>query len=231
MEPVALAVSPDNRYVWVVNHLSDSISVVDVALDVPLVIETLQVGDEPRDIVFAGPDHSRVFITTAHRGQNNPNDPQMLITSVGRADIWVFDSVLVHVKQQEPLVNIVTVFGDTPRALAASADGEKVYAGIFRSGNRTTTLWPDAINNIQKPAPNDSISESSIIITTGPCPWCALVPVEEKTGGVVSMNLVTQSSGAASITAELHALPDAIWSRQEVPLIQLFRNENAVPYY
>ena len=33
-------------------------------------MRTLLVGDEPRDIVFAGAGSTRAFITTAHRGQN-----------------------------------------------------------------------------------------------------------------------------------------------------------------
>jgi YVTN family beta-propeller protein len=69
MEPVAVA-ARTNDEIWVVNHLSDSISVVDVSGAVPLVTRTLLVGDEPRDIVFAGPGGNRAFITTAHRGQH-----------------------------------------------------------------------------------------------------------------------------------------------------------------
>ncbi len=72
LEPVAVAVQ-SRREVWVVNHLSDSVSVVDVTSPRnPWVDKTLLVGDEPRDIVFAGPQRSRAFVTTAHRGQNNP---------------------------------------------------------------------------------------------------------------------------------------------------------------
>ena len=52
MEPTAIAAV--NSQVWVVNHLSDSISIVDVGVDPPRVVRTLLVGDEPRDIVFAG---------------------------------------------------------------------------------------------------------------------------------------------------------------------------------
>src|SRR5262245_27257733 len=59
LEPVALAVRGENE-VWVVNHLSDSVSIVELSYDrdTPLgrVTRTLLVGDEPRDIVFAGPD-------------------------------------------------------------------------------------------------------------------------------------------------------------------------------
>ncbi len=35
LEPVAVAVAPAGDEVWVVNHLSDSVSVVDIAADVP----------------------------------------------------------------------------------------------------------------------------------------------------------------------------------------------------
>src|SRR5262249_15893539 len=76
LEPVAVAARTTSE-VWVVNHLSDSISIVDVGTSPPRVVRTLLVGDEPRDIVFAGPGGTRAFITCAHRGQNNPNDPQL----------------------------------------------------------------------------------------------------------------------------------------------------------
>src|SRR5207253_4090828 len=68
MEPVAVA-ARSNTEAWVVNHLSDSVSIVDLTTSPPHVVRTLIVGDEPRDIVFAGPGRTRAFITTAHRGQ------------------------------------------------------------------------------------------------------------------------------------------------------------------
>src|SRR5262245_30301670 len=75
LEPVAVA-ARTNTEVWVVNHLSDSISIVDVGASPPRVTRTLLVGDEPRDIVFAGPGGNRAFITTAHRGQQR-TDPSI----------------------------------------------------------------------------------------------------------------------------------------------------------
>jgi YVTN family beta-propeller protein len=91
MEPVALAMRGNNE-IWVVNHLSDSVSVVDVS-GTPKVVRTLLVGDEPRDIVFAGPSGNRAFITTAHRGQNSPYpDGDFDTPGTGRADVWVFDA-------------------------------------------------------------------------------------------------------------------------------------------
>ncbi len=57
LEPVAVAARSD-REVWVVNHLSDSVSVVEISNDGRSggVTRTLLVGDEPRDIVLRGPD-------------------------------------------------------------------------------------------------------------------------------------------------------------------------------
>ena len=42
---------------------------------------------------------------------------------------------------------IVTLFGDTPKALAVSPDGNTVYAAIFKSGNQTTTLSEGVVCN------------------------------------------------------------------------------------
>jgi hypothetical protein len=35
---------------------------------------------------------ARAFVTTAHRGQNRPGDPELTTPGVGRADVWVFDA-------------------------------------------------------------------------------------------------------------------------------------------
>ncbi|MDC0677780.1 beta-propeller fold lactonase family protein [Sorangium atrum] len=140
LEPVAVAARGDDE-VWVVNHLSDSVSVVDVRdLERARVVRTLLVGDEPRDIVFAGPQRSRAFITTAHRGQNAPFDPQLLTPGIGRADVWVFDARRLGTSLGGTPLSIVTLFSDTPRALAVTPDGSRVYAAAFHSGNRTTVI-------------------------------------------------------------------------------------------
>ena len=141
LEPVAVAARTD-REVWVVNHLSDSVSVVELDNNAATghVARTLLVGDEPRDIVFAGPAGKRAFITTAHRGQNIPFDPELTVPGVGRADVWVFDAnALGHSLGGTPLT-IVTLFTDTPRALAVTPDGSRVYAAGFQTGNQTTSI-------------------------------------------------------------------------------------------
>jgi len=148
LEPVAVA-ARTNTEVWVVNHLSDSVSIVDLSGSQPRVRQTLLVGDEPRDIVFAL-GGTRAFITCAHRGQQRTDssiagvpgavDPQLTTPGVGRADVWTFDATNPGTTPGGTPLSIVTLFGDTPRALAVSNDGNTVYAGVFHSGNQTTTV-------------------------------------------------------------------------------------------
>jgi DNA-binding beta-propeller fold protein YncE len=149
LEPVAVA-ARTNTEVWVVNHLSDSVSIVDISdIDAPRVTRSLTVGDEPRDIVFAGAAFDRAFVTTAHRGQNIPIDPQLTTEGVGRADVWVFDTNNLGSSFGGDELTIVTLFGDTPRPLAVSPDGSRVYAGVFFSGNQTTVLGEGHVANIR----------------------------------------------------------------------------------
>jgi YVTN family beta-propeller protein len=161
MEPVAVAARPGGE-VWVVNHLSDSISIVDTAAATPRVVRTLLVGDEPRDIVFAGPGRNRAFITTAHRGQNSPwtdpvNPAELTSSNTGRADVWVFDAA-ANGPGVGGSLTVITLFGDTPRALAVSPDGSRVYVAIFHSGNRTTTVNEGAVCNGKAAAPPCAVS-------------------------------------------------------------------------
>ncbi|WP_437490147.1 beta-propeller fold lactonase family protein [Sorangium sp. So ce1014] len=174
VEPVAVAARSNNE-VWVVNHLSDSVSVVHLGLGghTGRVVRTLLVGDEPRDIVFAGPGRNRAFITTAHRGQNSPLDPQLTTPGVGRADVWVFNAAQLGSSLGGNPLNIITLFSDTPRALAVTPDGSKVYAAAFHSGNRTAAvneaLVPDGFGPNGVPGPSTNVEgepapETAIIV-------------------------------------------------------------------
>jgi hypothetical protein len=198
MEPVAVA-ARTNDEVWVVNHLSDSISIVDLSGAAPFVTRTLLVGDEPRDIVFAGSGTGRAFITTAHRGQHrtdpsiagvfggsNPADPRLTTDGIDRADVWVFDAASPGAAFGGTPDDVLTFFSDTPRALAT--DGTTVYVAAFHSGNQTTvineTLVPDGFpNNCGPggvgngvPGPNDNANgdnapETSVIVKWDGSDW------------------------------------------------------------
>jgi DNA-binding beta-propeller fold protein YncE len=154
LEPVAVAVRNDNE-VWVVNHLSDSVSVVSLE-GTPRVVRTLLVGDEPRDIVFAG-SPAKAFITTAHRGQhrNHPSisnvagagGAQLSTAGVGRADVWIFNASNPGSDMGGTPIRIMTFFADTPRALAVSPDNNTLYVAAFKSGNQTSVADEDVVCN------------------------------------------------------------------------------------
>jgi hypothetical protein len=153
MEPVAVA-ARSNSEAWVVNHLSDSVSIVDLTATPPRVTRTLLVGDEPRDIVFAGSGGNRAFVTTARRGQQR-SDPSLfgvvpgagdpLLTSGGvpRADVWVWDANNLGDAFGGLPLRILSFFSDTPRALAT--DGTTVYVAAFHSGNQTAAINEKAV--------------------------------------------------------------------------------------
>jgi YVTN family beta-propeller protein len=114
VEPVS--VNPrNNDEVWVVNEVSDSISIVSVSQRI--VTDTLYVKDEPVDVVFAG---SKAFVSASRKNL-----------------IAVFD-VATH-----SLVTNITLFGENPRCLAVNTNGTKLYAAFALSGNHTTIIPGD----------------------------------------------------------------------------------------
>src|SRR6476646_8697636 len=113
LEPVS--VNPvSNDEAWVVNEVSDSVSVVSVSRGI--VTDTLQAKDEPADVVFAA---GSAFVSCS---RNNI--------------IRVFD-LATHAQMA-----VIPVFGNNPLALAFSPDETKVYAAFTLSGNRTTFFSP-----------------------------------------------------------------------------------------
>ncbi|GMU44723.1 MAG: hypothetical protein AMXMBFR25_27090 [Lysobacterales bacterium] len=111
-DPVAVRFRSDGE-LWVVNHVSDSVSVVDVAAR--RVRATLRTADEPFDLVFAA---GKAFVSCSQANQ-----------------LLVYD-----VANLAAAPAVVPIRGEDPRALAVSPDGRTVYAAIFESGNATTIL-------------------------------------------------------------------------------------------
>ncbi len=105
-----------NGEAWVVNHLSDSVSVVDLAT--LRVRATFKTQDEPNDVAFAGTTTSRAFVSSATENTVSVFDPNNLTAAP----------------------TLVPIFGVAPRAIAVSSDFKKVYVAIFDSGNQSTVL-------------------------------------------------------------------------------------------
>jgi YVTN family beta-propeller protein len=112
VEPVSVRARTANE-AWVVNHVSDSVSVVD--LTTMSVKSTILTGDEPCDVVFAG-KLGRAFVSCSQVNRLEVYDPANLLAA----------------PTQIPIV------GEDPRALAT--DGTRVYAAIFECGNDSTVI-------------------------------------------------------------------------------------------
>jgi YVTN family beta-propeller protein len=120
---------------WVVNHISDSVSVVDVPSG--RVLRTLEVSDGPADVVFAG-SPERAFVSCAKARVILVFDP----ADPGAAPVTIPSGMI------------------EPRALAVSANGSSVFVASFLSGNKSTIVPIGAVNNPggpyggQNPPPN-----------------------------------------------------------------------------
>src|SRR5215472_10257319 len=117
-----------NDEAWVVNEVSDSISIVSVSQRI--VTDTIYVKDEPADVVFAG---GKAFVSAARKNM-----------------IAVFDAAT-----HGPITNVV-VFGENPRAMAVNTNGTKLYAAFALSGNRTTIV-PATVAPPQPPPSNTNL--------------------------------------------------------------------------
>src|SRR6185503_10800560 len=74
-------------------------------------------------------------------------DPEITTPSVGRADVWIFDAQNLGAALTGTPLKVVTLYTDTPRALAVSPDLGTVYAAGFQTGNRTTTVNERLVTN------------------------------------------------------------------------------------
>ncbi|MEE8062624.1 MAG: beta-propeller fold lactonase family protein [Gemmatimonadales bacterium] len=114
LDPVSVR-ARNNTEAWVVNHVSDSISIVN--LTTRNVIATLDTDDEPADVVFAG-NPERAFVSCSQANEVLVFDPNNLTATTVE----------------------LAIDAEDPRAMAVSPDGTTVYVAIFESGNRSTIL-------------------------------------------------------------------------------------------
>jgi DNA-binding beta-propeller fold protein YncE len=124
IDPVTVRFRGNNE-LWVVNHISDSIIILEVQR---LAIRTLiATRDGPADVVFAG-NPVRAFVSCP---------PENLIQVIDPENFSVLRTIPIKAER--------------PKALAVSPDGLKVYAAIFESGNGTTLVAPRLIGLDQPP--------------------------------------------------------------------------------
>ncbi len=131
LEPISVAARTDGE-VWVVNHLSDDVSIVDVSAGV--VTRSLRVGDEPTDVVFAGsPADRRAFVCVSQEDAIKIFDPDDLAAAPA----------------------VLPILGSDPRALAVNGDESQVYATVLESGNRSTIVhFQEVLAGGGLPSPN-----------------------------------------------------------------------------
>lgn len=123
LEPVSVR-SRSASEAWVVNRVSDSISIIDLAA--MRVVATIVVGNEPGDVVFAGvPERAFVSISGEDRIMVvDPQSPQAAAASIPMPG--------VH-----------------PRAM--DSDGARIAVTLFGSGNRTTVIPADVVSSKLSP--------------------------------------------------------------------------------
>ncbi|MBX3420860.1 MAG: hypothetical protein KF752_04810 [Pirellulaceae bacterium] len=104
-----------NDELWVVNNVSDTISVISVSQQ--RVTATLATLNDPHDVVFAG-SPLRAFVSCGFPRTLQVFNPANLAAAP----------------------TSISLLGNNPRALAVSPDGSNVYVAFFHAGNRTTIL-------------------------------------------------------------------------------------------
>jgi len=126
LEPVSVAARND-REAWVTNWLSDSVSVVD--LTTGNVVRTIDVGDEPTDVVFAGGEHEMAFVCVS-----------------GLSHVKVYNPDLPAESPQ-----VISIRGKQPRALVCDSSGARVFVSVFESGNQTTVVSANQVKDAGGP--------------------------------------------------------------------------------
>ncbi|MGQ0553682.1 MAG: hypothetical protein ACT4PU_10740 [Planctomycetota bacterium] len=129
LEPVAMALHPDDASrLFVSNHVSDSVSVVDLKLR--QVVATIPVGDEPQGLAFAS---GRLFVACARAEVSAPAPGQVVPGALQEHVVVVVGAAPPYAR-----LGLLSVGAVKPRDVLAV--GSTLYALPQNSGNHTTIL-------------------------------------------------------------------------------------------
>jgi DNA-binding beta-propeller fold protein YncE len=150
--------------VWVVNQVSNDVSLVSISQGIVTDTIATGTGTEPMDVVFAGSGQAYVSCSRTNT-------------------IQVFDT------STHALISTVPVFGGSPRSLAVSPDGGTVYAAFAISGNATTII-PATLAPPQPPPKNKSLPpppQVSLIVAANDPNWTQYIKFEMPDNDVVAI--------------------------------------------
>ena len=168
LEPVTVVARTDSE-AWVVNQLSDSVSIVD--LNQRTVVRTLRVGDEPSDVAFA---NGKAFVAV-RRADPIPGVPPAADTKDLPDDlVRVYNLADLSVAPQN-----VPLFSSKIRALAVAPGGGTVYAVPQDSGNQTAVIDANIIVNNSAnldPAKMAALFLNPMTCSSPPPPYPAMPP-------------------------------------------------------
>jgi YVTN family beta-propeller protein len=135
-----IAITSDNRFVWVVNPDNDSVSVIDVGGDLNQKIKEIQVGDEPQCVTIT------------------PDDKTVYVTNMISGTVSVIDA-----KSQQVIATIHV--GTEPFGCALTNDGKKLYVANFSSDD--VSVINTSTNQVVRTISNVGPKPRGIAITGG----------------------------------------------------------------
>ena len=129
LDPVAMALDPaDDQRLFVVNHVSDSVSVVDLGLK--QVVATIAVGDEPQGLAVAA---GKLFVACGRAEAQVPEPGQVVPGTLVEHVVAVHSAAAPYAR-----IALLPIGGVRPRDVVVA--GGTVYAIPQNSGNHTTLL-------------------------------------------------------------------------------------------
>ncbi len=142
-----IALTSDDRFVWVVNPDNNSVSVIEVGGDANKKIDEIEVGEEPTSVAIAAKD-KRVFVTNRRSGTVSvidarkrdvhktirvgtepfgcavtPDGKHVVVANFSSGDVSILEAHSGDVKR--------TIKNVGPKPCAIACVGDKVYVTLF----------------------------------------------------------------------------------------------------